>query len=174
MLFTKARPRIHLQLSRSQWLLFVFWISGLVLGTCFATAASKHYLLMMRMAPQSHVTIVGLAVTVLLPFLSSAFAVYKDRLWLVYPICFAKVFAFASCGYGITAAFGSAGWLVRLLLQFSDILTMPILCWFVLRHISGRKMVLKRDFGICLGLEVIICCLDLWYISPFLSTITKN
>ena len=93
---------------------------------------------------------------------------------MVYLICLTKVFTFAFGGFGITYTYGSAGWLVRLLLQFSDILTMPILCWFALRHITGRNAGWKRDFGICLGLEIIICCLDLWYISPFLATITKN
>jgi hypothetical protein len=172
--FTKVRSTVHLQIPVAYWLFTGVWLSGLILGTIFSAIAGNHYFLLMRMAPQSHVSIVGLAVTVLLPFLLSAFAVYKDRPWMLHLICSTKVFTFAFCGFGITAAYGGAGWLVRLLLQFSDICTVPILCWFALRHLTGKRIGWKRDIGICLGLAVAVCCLDLWYISPFLALITKN
>lgn len=172
--FTKAQSKIHLHITKGHCLFIGVWILGLIMGTIFAATAGNQYFLLMRMAPQSHVSIVGLSVTVLLPFLLAAYAVYKDRPWMLYVICFIKVFTFAFCGFGATAAYGSAGWLVRLLLQFSDICTVPILCWFSLRHLTGREAGWKRDVGIGLGVEMIVCCLDLWYISPFLALITKN
>jgi hypothetical protein len=169
----KDKPRFHLpKISTETAIFLTVWIAGLILGTITAAAASNSYFLLMRMAPKSSVSIIGLAVTVLLPFLLTAFAVLADRsLWL-YPICFLKVFAFAFCGYGISVAYGSAGWLVRFLFQFSDILSIPILFWFAFRYLRGRGLMWKRDLAIGCALDVWICCLDLWFVSPFLMAIT--
>ena len=172
--FTKVRSTLRLYLPKAYWLFIGVWLAGLIAGTLLAASSSTHYFLLMRMAPMSHVSIVGLTVTVLLPFLCSAFAVYKDRPWMLYAICFTKVFIFAVCGFGITAAYGNAGWLVRSLFQFSDICTIPVLCWFDLRHLTGRKPEWKRDIGISLGLVILVICLDTWYISPFLALLTGN
>ena len=171
---TKARPRLRLQVPKVYLLFIGVWLAGLILGTYFAAVSGNYYFLLMHVAPTCPVSIVGLTATVLLPFLFTAYAVYKDRPWMLYGICFLKVFTFGFCGFGITAAYGSAGWLVRFLFQFSDICSVPILCWFALRNLNGRNANLKREFWICLGLNLIICCLDLCYISPFLAHITKN
>ena len=172
--FTKVRSKLRLQLPKAYWLFIGLWLAGLISGTLLAALSGNHYFLLMRVAASSHVSIVGLTVTVLLPFLCAAFAVYTDRPWMLYAVCFTKVFTFAFCGFGITAAYGSAGWLVRALLQFSDICTVPVLCWFSLRHLSGRKNGWKRDIGIGLGLVIPVICLDTWYISPFLAMLTGN
>jgi hypothetical protein len=139
-----------------------------------AAAASNSYFLLMRMAPSSHVTIVGLAVSLLLPFLSIAFAIYMDKPLWIYPICSCKAFGFAYNGFGISAAFGSGGWLVRSLFLFSDILTLPAFCWLALSHIYGRTTNWKRDIAISLGICIGAGCLDIWFISPFLAHIIQK
>ncbi|MBE6959260.1 MAG: hypothetical protein E7448_00855 [Ruminococcaceae bacterium] len=171
---TKVKPKFRLHIPKVYAYFTVIWLVGLVLGTVFAAGSGNQYFLMMHTATGHRVTIVGLTATVLLPFLLTAFAVYKNRRWLLYSICFAKAFAFAYCGLGIAAAYGSASWLVRPLFQFSDIVTVPILVWFALRNLNGMNTRRRQDFGICLGFDIVVCCLDLWYISPFLAFITKN
>ena len=166
--------KLRFQIPKTYWLFFGIWLAGLVLGTISAAAAGNQYLLLMRMAPGAHVSIVGLLATVLLPFLLTAYAVLKNRRWMLYAVCFVKVFAFGFCGYGITAAYGSAGWLIRSLLQFSDIFTVPILCWYSLRNLNGGRLEGKWEFWICVGLDLLICSLDFCYISPFLALITKT
>ena len=73
--FTKVRSTLRLHLPKAYWLFIGVWLAGLIAGTLLAASSSTHYFLLMRMAPMSHVSIVGLTVTVLLPFLCSAFAV---------------------------------------------------------------------------------------------------
>ena len=165
---TKVKSRLFLS---GQPLFLTVWVAGAFLGAFTAAAASTSYFLMMRIAPGSNVSIVGLAVTVLLPFLLSAFAVSKDKCYWIYPICFIKIFLFCFCGYGIHAAFGSAGWLVQILFQFSDLCTMPVLCWFLIRHLNNSRN-RKRDFYICLGIYAVVCWLDIAFVSPFLAKIT--
>ena len=173
--FTKAFSYYRLQIPRKPYLLFAaVWIVGMALGTSLSAAASNSFSSVMRMAPQSPVSVVGLAVTVLLPFLLSAFAVYKDKPQALYVVCFIKIFHLMFSGFSIWSAFGSAGWLVRFLLQFSDICTTPILCWFSLNNIDGRKIRWQRDLLISAGIYMCVCCLDLLFISPFLALITEN
>ena len=97
------------------------WIAGLLLGAAYGSRADQTSVLMMRMAASCHMSIVGLLLNLYFPLCISAFAVYKNRPhWLVL-FSFIKVFLFASCSTLLGVAFSSAGWLVRLLLQFSDI-----------------------------------------------------
>lgn len=150
----------------------ILWIGALLLGTLSGAAASNSFLLLMRIAPTSYVSIAGLAVTLLLPFLFIALAIYMNRPHWLYPICFCKVFGLAFSGYGVAAAYGSAGWLVRFLFLFSDIYTTPILCYLTLRHIHTRQAGWKKDIGISAGIFLLAGALDLWFISPFLARIT--
>lgn len=166
---TKRRSHLSLPIPSKQEAIFLtVWVAGMILGTFTATAASTPYFLLMRIAPKSNVSIVSLAVTVLLPFLFTAYAVYTDRILLRNSICFAKTFTVAFCSFGICAAYRSAGWLIRFLLQFSDICTMPVLCWLGMQNRRLRKVEIIR----CGSMYLFVIGLDLWLVSPFLASIT--
>ena len=173
-LFQKMRCRFSLHISKPNLLFFTVWLMGLILGTTLAAAASNRYFLLMRTAMNTRVSIVGLAVTVLLPLLLAAFAIYKDNIWALYPICMIKAFAFAFAGFGTVAVSGTASWLIRPLFQFADIYSVPILCWFTLSHLSGKRIGWKKNFLACLCLDFLICCLDLCYVSPFMALLTQK
>ena len=170
-----AKPRFKaVTRHRNAILLALVWVSALILGTVFAVHAGNNYFLLMRGAPDCSVSIAGLLATVLLPYLFAAFAVYISKPKLLYLVCFAKVFAFAMCGYGICVAYGSAGWLVRWLLQFSDICTVPVLCWFSIRHLQGRSCTFRTDCLIYGGMVMLVGYLDYSLISPFLVILTEK
>jgi len=159
---------------RYQVLFLIVWLVALILGTCFAAHAGNNYFLLMRGASDCSVTIAGLLATVVLPYLFAAFAVYISKPKLLYLICFVKAFCFAMCGYGICVAYGSAGWLVRWLLQFSDICTVPVLCWFALRHLKGKGRTFRTDAMFYGGIVMLVGYLDFSLISPFLVILTEN
>ena len=123
---------------------------------------------MMRRAVSCPVSIVGLVV-VLLPFLFSAFAVYLSKTWLFLPFCFLKAFQFAYVAGSVSMAFGSAGWLIRLLLLFSDGCTIPVLLWIWLRWIGrgGRKAL--QQIAACTILGAMVWAVDYFVVSPFLG-----
>lgn len=145
------------------------WLVGLLAGGVSFSKAGIHYFLLMRSAVFCSVSIVGLFACNFLPFLLSAFAVFFNKPRLLYWICFFKAFIFAGCSYGIMVSFGSAHWLVRLLLQFSDCCLVSVLCWFCLRHINGNLYAVKRDCIICTGLIAAVGMLDYCVVSPFLA-----
>ncbi len=156
-------------LRRKRVQLWLVWLLGLSLGTVLAAYADPSCFSLMRSAASCRMSIVGLVASVLLPFLFSAYAVTISRPELVLGICACKAFSFAYCGQIARMAYGTAGWLVQPLLQFTAICTLPVFCGFCLRHIAGGKATARRDLGLCLGLAVLIAGVDYFVVSPFLA-----
>ena len=159
--------------NRSLLMLAFSCASGLFLGLFLASFSDASFFSLMRMAVSCRVSIVGLFAVSYLPFLISAFAVFIRKPRLLYAVMFIKMLLIAFCGLSCLAAYPSAGWLVRILLQFSDLLLVPVLCWFSLRHVCGAGN-LKRDFSFCTALFVFVCSLDYCVVSPFLVMLIDN
>jgi len=151
----------------------LFLCSGLclVLGTLFAAQADVTGLSLMRLAASCRVSIVCHLASQLLPFLIAAYAVNISGLWLLYTVCSCKLFSFAYMGTLIMNAFGSAGWLVRSLFLFSDIILVPMLCWYCARRVLADSDSEKKDFWICIGVAVVTALINWLFISPFLVKI---
>ena len=148
-----------------------FWFFGLVAGVLTALSASDLLSASMRTAVFSRVSILGLASAVFLPFLFSAFAVYIQCPFLLLPIAFAKAFLFSYLGLGVIEAFGSAGWLIRVLLMFSDIVLLPVLFWFWIRYISGDSRYGSRATAVCISVAALVGSIDYCVISPFMANL---
>ncbi|MBQ8768636.1 MAG: hypothetical protein IJZ15_03160 [Oscillospiraceae bacterium] len=150
--------------------LLLWSVMGLILGTLFAAFADISCFSLMRQAVTAPVSIVVSFASQLLPFLIAAYAVNISGLWLLYTVCSCKLFSFAYTGSLIWVAFGSAGWLVRWLFLFSDIILVPVLCWYCFRRTLGDSSE-KKDFRICIGFAVITALINCLFISPFLAKI---
>ena len=148
--------------------LAICWLAGLLLGTAYGKRADQFSIHMMRMVTSYHMSIVGLILILYFPLLLSAFAVYRNRPHCLIVISFFKAFVFASCGAMLGAAFASAAWLVRLLLQFSDICTLPIYYWFCVRNITGQNEKSRLDFLVCFVSVTVLGIFDFCVVSPFL------
>lgn len=148
------------------------WLAGLAAGFLFSRCASDTLLSLMRQAPLCPVSIVWRLAYNALPFLIAAFAVSISSDKLLYALCWIKIFLFSSFAFSAVAAFGSAAWLVRLLLQFSDLCLLPVLYWFVSRQLErvGRT----RDLSICLALSSLVGAVDQGCIAPFLMAIIEQ
>lgn len=157
---------------RRTWILGLYWLLGLLLGIFFTARADDTYLLLMRQAACCRVSITGLAAAVGLPFLFCTFAA-SAGVWLIPWICLIKAFLFSSCAAALTASFGSAGWLVRLLLQFSDGLCLPLLLWFSARVYLQKGQDVLRDLRNCLIFTAATVWIDYRVISPFLVSLIE-
>lgn len=145
-----------------------FWSAGFCLGIYIASQTNKFVSSMMRAAPFSSVSIVGLFVVSLLPLIVSAFAVYGSAPLAILPVAFLKAFGFAFCSEIILSAYGSAGWLVRFLLLFSDSCVCVILLWFWFRNINGATYSTKKELAVCTGMTLLLGSIDYFFICPFL------
>ena len=152
-----------------KFLLALCWCGGLILGISFASSADDSTLLMMHSASMSAVSIPGLLSILFLPFLLSALAVYLSRSLLLLGVAFVKAFAFGFCAFAVNAAFQSAGWLVCMLLMFSDLCSLPLLVWFWLRHIAGDRRNAAADLAVCAAIALFIGGFDYCVVSPALA-----
>ena len=150
-------------------LLAAVWCLGLLAGIFLVSRASESVIALMRLAGKSRVSIVGLLLGNLLPFLLSFAAISSSMPRLVYAVCFFRSALYGFCAFGVGLGYGSAGWLVQALLLFSDVLTMPALFWFWIRHIGGRRRSRNRDFLLCVIYAVAVWAADFCLVAPFLA-----
>lgn len=147
------------------------WFLGLLSGAAIFFSAGIAYFSWMRGVLHGSVSIVGLLCVTVLPFLLSAFAVFISEPWLLLPISFGKALLFSFISLCVLESFGSAGWLVRWLLMFSDLLFVPVLYWFWHRHISGEHCFSGSVSLLLLSLCILIGSIDFCYVSPYLANL---
>ena len=146
-----------------------FWISGLAIGSYAGMHASVTYLRTLSAAAGSDLTISGLAISVFLPFVICIFAAHNGKKWLLFLIAFAKALCVSYCSAALNCAFGSAGWLIRILFQFSDLATLGFFCWFCIRCMTNDLQ--KADYYICSAAYILVGLFDYCIVSPFLVTL---
>lgn len=151
---------------RTAFLAF-FWCMGLLSGAILAQYADEIHFSLMRRAAACSVSIVGL-VAVLLPFLFTAIAVNLSNCFVIFFLAFLKALLFSYHGCIISVAFGSAGWLVRYLLLFTDACTIPILLWLWIRCMDHQRVGLLRNIFICALASAAVGLIDFCVVSPFL------
>ncbi len=144
--------------------------ASLIFGTLLAVRADSSVYPLMRRAASGSVSIVCHLATQLLPFLIAAYAAYISRRWLLHTVCAVRLFSFTYIGALIWISFGSAGWLIRFLILFSDIILVPFLCWYGFRRAAGYDSD-RRDFWICMGATVGTALINCLFISPLLVKI---
>lgn len=149
--------------------LALFYFLGLLSGAVFCISSGHIISSLMRSVPGGTVSIVGLLCVTALPFLLSAFAVFVSEPRLVFLICFGKSFLFCVISLGLVAAYGSAGWLIRWLLMFSDSLGMPVLYLYWLRILSSWDKPPLCETFVFGSLFLLIGSIDYCLISPFWS-----
>jgi len=145
------------------------WVLGLVSGMILQLCSGGFFPSLMLGIPLGSVSIVSLFTSVFLPFLFSAFAVYISQPLLLHFIAFWKAFAFSFVSTGMVICFGSSGWLIRLLLMFSDWVTMPILFWYLHCHDSSAYHFSGIEFFVICVLILCIGSFDYVYILPFMA-----
>lgn len=147
------------------------FLFGILSGVVLFFAAGVHAFPLMRGSVAGSVSIVSLLLLNYLPFLISAYAVYISKAWLLFPVAFLRGCLFSFVSLGTSVGFGSAGWLVRLFLLFSDALSLPLLYLFWQRHISGDHQLDFWEIFVYLSLISLIGSIDHRLISPFLASI---
>jgi hypothetical protein len=121
----------------------------------------------MHKAVNRSVSIVGLF-AVLLPFLFTAAAAIISNHWLYHCLALIKAFLFSYHACIVSAAFGSAGWLIRYLLLFTDACTVPVLLWLWMQGTDCHPRLQLRRTLVCSMISAIVGMIDFCVVSPFL------
>ena len=154
-------------------LLAVSWCLGIVLGYMAAVSAQSVITDVVQRCTSVEMSIIGgLAVTVL-PFLMSAFAVSFSEPWLLLIFSTYKAFSFSFSAWGVCFAFGQSGWLVLFLFLFSDLLMIPLLYLYWLRHIRGDRAANIWELPLLICISLLVGAVDYRFVAPFLASLMK-
>ena len=146
--------------------------AGAVLGVIATNSLGANYLLMMRMACGSRVSIVGTVLTVCVPFSISYLLITHSKPWLVYFICTLHIFLFSSAAYAFNVYFGTSGWMIRIYMQFTEFALIPALLYFSILRLRGRLN--KQMLYQYILITVIVGMIDYSWISPYLADLLVN
>jgi len=155
---------------RRRVLLCLCWCGGIVVGALLSMMFSPAAISLMRSAPGSTVSIVGLLIAVFFPFLVS-YGAYRLKLWFfILPIGFFRAVLFCLIYSLIYLSFGSAGWLVTLIFYLPDLACAFVLFFFQYRLIATEaisRRLLCSTFIFCAVIILFNICL----IVPFCETV---
>ena len=152
-----------LQECRQKWCILalsVLLCAGV--GVSLSKLAGEPYLLLMRMAVSRPVSIVG-TVVCLAPYLVCVLFHFKP--WLVCIISSFRIALFTVAIWAIYKAFGSAGWLVGLLMHFPDICLIPGMLCLCSIPMPKHRLIFICIFSLVLGM------IYYGWISPFLANL---
>lgn len=145
----------------------LFWILGLLAGGgCFLFGAER-LIPQMRVSLNGNVSIVCFFCLIFLPPFLSILAASAGMHSLLYAIAFGKAFLYAFSSMALLLSFGSAGWLVRLLLGFSGILSAPVLYRLWLRCLRPGSGLSALEIFCFLCVYLLIGSIDYTVIMPF-------
>ncbi len=143
------------------------WLLGLIAGLLVALRTATTFNSWTLSLQYSDLSVIGFLATLIFPYLLSAI-LFRVSTWkAVLPLIFLKAFSYSWCAIAIVRVFVYSGWLLRLLLLFSDSLSVVLLLWFWIRNCNSDTAGRHRDLLLCLVLTLIIGCVDCSLISPF-------
>ena len=138
-----------------------FLICGLISGLAFYRFSTGTFLAYIRCKPEAFVPTGWV-------FASFVASVLLYRLFgcissaVIYLICLCKAFLFSYTHCWVIYSFSGSGWLLRWIFLFSQITTLPVLYFYWLHLLSGRK---PPDFCVFIML-FLIDYLDQAFIAP--------
>ncbi len=144
-----------------------FWCAGLLLGSLLSIRLQEQLLPLMRTALSARVSIVRLFVLHAFPLVLSAAAIALQLPYCILPFAFVRAGGLAFVACGAMLAFGSSGWLICMLLMFTDICMLCPSVLFWLRHLSGRRPHLWSELLALLLVLLALCVADSLRIWPF-------
>lgn len=157
--------------ARYKFLICAVWTSAFFFGCMISKLCSVTTVSLMRSLLYQRPSIVSLLAVIILPFLISFCVFQAQKPYLIMPLIFAKAAMFGFTTASVAFAFGSAGWMLRWLLLFSDSLANAVLLCLWLKHATSKDSAYITD--LCIYIAIVICfvCFDVYIIGPYLLTL---
>jgi len=152
-------------------LLIFLWLAGLGSGLFFSFLAGSVFDSISDIILDSSMAFPAFVSSQLLPLLLSTVLLYASKPVFLFPLVFLKGFSFSFVSFLILSTLGASGWLVRVLLMFSDLLLIPVLWWFWLNSFSDNKRLGMQCVIITVCAVFSVCFFDFTVIAPFLVSL---
>ena len=139
MLNTSKRMSILQERNRIYAILALCALFSSGLGILIFATENPIYLSLMRMSASRPVSIVGSLVAVIVPYFVSVLVVTNSKRALAYLLCSVRIFLVSAAYLAINLCFGSAGFLMGVMLLFPDIALIPMLITVSIRRLTGES-----------------------------------
>lgn len=155
------------------YLLAFIWTVGIIFGVMASDAFSFDYYSLMDRVLNASVSIVDLLVCAFLPFAFTLAALWLMQPGLLFILCFLKALALGVLWNFCFLCFGGAGWLIRGLLLFSQIASIPA-CWYLwILYCYKKPFPGKLSVGLLSIYLLIVTFLDYYLAAPFLRRLSS-
>lgn len=139
-----------------------FSLGALAMQTC-----RGQVLPLIRSLPSVRPNGAVVAISVLFPLAVTYFAIQWNNRYILWLLLFIKTSMFAFLSYGVFEAFPHSGWLLRVLVLFSDHLSIIACHWLWLRGLVFRDLSGNRELFTCGIVLFLVLTLDFVVICPF-------
>ena len=147
------------------------WFAGLISGILLSFLCSNDTLKTFILAASEQPVTIHLLSVLLLPLLFSAAAVYTRNLWFLFLIAFLKAFLFSFTAASVSSLSSSGGWLIQMLLMFSDSLMLPVFWWYWHACLQQYGRPFMSRTAAVIFIASLICITDCFAIAPFLGNL---
>lgn len=161
-------PQMKSRLPSGVFCLLFCWIIGFFAGVFVSFIFVPSFSSLMHGLVLEPVSIVGNMICIFLPLALSVISIISCKPEIILLVCFVKAVSFGFCGMLVSSVFGSASWMIRLLLLFSDTVFITVLFWLWLRHFD-RQIPCDFDCYVCLMVGILIAGIDYFVVGPVLQ-----
>lgn len=155
-------------------LLAFYAFTGLLFGSLIIRHIDPSFYTLMRSVLSNSVSIVGLIVVNFLPVLITSVIALLSKPYLFFPLSFFKNFSLVVVRCLVFFSFGQAWWLIGNMISLSNVVVMPLLYWFWIRHINGIRNSAHKDIIICFAGSFVACIIEFIWVSPFLFQLLND
>ena len=148
-------------------ILAFLWLTGAWMGSALAAQNAEIWSSLVFLFGKQGISF-GFQLAVLtIPVLLIWILIYRKWYLAVTVICFVRMLLFGYCARAVYEAFLSAGWLVCLLVLFSQICTMMPMFWLCLAGVQEKVSPRSWAWWSTVLLFLLIALIDRLVISPF-------
>lgn len=147
------------------------WTFSVFAGIILGSKSVPYYTSLMLSAASGPMSIAGMFLIFILPLVISIISIRFKVSFLVLPLALIKGFFYGFLTVSVYSALGSAGWLICLLLLFSNSILIVLLLWFWFKYLKVHNCCLMRDFLVAIAFGVLVCAFDAIMVSPFLTDV---
>jgi hypothetical protein len=143
-----------------------FWILGLFVGFALSYDNREVITLLMRSVKFSRMSIVSLYAVQTFPFILSSIVFYVSKPLLHIPIVVFKSVFFGFLNCSIVLLYGNAGWLVSLLIMFSELVISCLWLSFLFQKFNRNNRHIGLGLPIYIFITLVIGIVDYTCVTP--------
>lgn len=158
--------------NKHKYIISIVWLLGLVIGK-YCAQSHPWDSINANMISNSFLSYPrGLLLVIFTMLIGCLSCVVSSH--LLYIFLFLKACGYALVATNISIAFGSAGWLLRLLLLSTDTLLILAILLFSFKSAGKRFDIIMRNIAVVTVVMTVLISVDIYFISPLTASLLNR